>query len=523
MKLIRQLLNPGLYPHPVERFELLETHISWVILTGDYVYKLKKPVNFGFLDFSTLEKRQFYCSEEVRLNKRLAPQIYLHTVAINGTEDHPNLDGPGPTIEYAVKMRQFRQQDQFDRLLGNKQLHRQDITELAQIIAKFHQSALHTTTDSAFGDPDHIHAPVQENFSQIDALIESEADRALLSEVARWSQFEFENLKTNIAERKQQGFVRECHGDMHLRNIAKFHNNIVIFDCIEFNDNLRWIDVISEIAFIEMDLHDRGRRDFANVLLNAYLQNTDDYPAMRLLRYYLVYRAMVRAKVDCIRAHQKGIGNEEKIQTLKEFRHYLNLARQFTKPVPPFLLITCGLSGCGKTYTTDGLMEYLPFIRMRSDVERKRLFGLAPGESSDSTLDSGIYTAQASHNTYARLADITRTVLSAQWSVLVDAAFLQNEQRQLFENIAKELHVPFLILHFTAPQEVLTQRVTRRQQENKDASEAGRQVLEAQINHQQPPSSDEQPFTLEIDSSGTIDYSTLAQHIQDRLSHGNIR
>jgi hypothetical protein len=310
---------------------------------------------------------------------------------------------------------------------------------------------------------------------------------------------------------------------MHLRNIAKFHNNIVIFDCIEFNDNLRWIDVISEIAFIEMDLHDRGRRDFANVLLNAYLQNTDDYPAMRLLRYYLVYRAMVRAKVDCIRAHQKGIGNEEKIQTLKEFRHYLNLARQFTKPVPPFLLITCGLSGCGKTYTTDGLMEYLPFIRMRSDVERKRLFGLAPGESSDSTLDSGIYTAQASHNTYARLADITRTVLSAQWSVLVDAAFLQNEQRQLFENIAKELHVPFLILHFTAPQEVLTQRVTRRQQENKDASEAGRQVLEAQINHQQPPSSDEQPFTLEIDSSDTIDYSTLAQHIQDRLSHGNIR
>jgi aminoglycoside phosphotransferase family enzyme/predicted kinase len=523
MKLIEQLLNPALYPHPVEGLELLETHISWVILTGDYVYKLKKPVNFGFLDFSTLEKRKYYCNEEVRLNKRLAPQIYLQTVSVTGTEDRPSFGGPGPTMEYAVKMRQFRQQDQFDRLLANQKLHRQDITDLAHIIAKFHQNAQRTTADSVFGDPDHIHAPVQENFSQIDALIESNADRVALSEVASWSQYEFECLKTNIIERKQQGFVRECHGDMHLRNIAKFKNAIVIFDCIEFNDNLRWIDVISEIAFIEMDLHDRGRRDFANVLLNTYLQNTGDYPAMGLLRYYLVYRAMVRAKVDCIRAHQEGISSDEQIQTLKEFRHYLNLARQFTKPTPPFLLITCGLSGCGKTYATDRLMEHLLFIRVRSDVERKRLFGLAPGDSSDSALDSGIYTTEASQNTYKRLAEVTRTVLTAQWSILVDAAFLQYEQRHLFQNIAKELHVPFLILHFTAPQEVLTQRVILRQQQSKDASEADHRVLEAQISHQQPPSPDEQPYTLEVDSSGAIDFSSLAQDIQARLSHGNIR
>ncbi|WP_455212169.1 bifunctional aminoglycoside phosphotransferase/ATP-binding protein [Kaarinaea lacus] len=517
MKLIQQLLNPALYPHPVKDIQLLETHISWVVLTGDYVYKLKKPVNFGFLDFSTLEKRKYYCSEELRLNKRLAPQIYLQTVAISGTEDHPQLDGPGPAIEYAVKMRQFHQKDQFDRLLACKQLHRHDMTELAQIIAQFHQSTQHTPPDSVFGDPDHIQAPVTENFSQIDALIDSDTDRTLLKKVADWSQRQIQSLKNRFIERKQQGFVRECHGDMHLRNIAKFQDATVIFDCIEFNDNLRWIDVISEIAFIEMDLHDRGRPDFANVLLNSYLQHTGDYPAMDLLRFYLVYRAMVRAKVDCIRAHQAGLAALEHAQTMNEFRHYLNLAHQFTKPVAPFLLITCGLSGCGKTYATDGLMDYLPFIRIRSDVERKRLFGLAATESSDSTLGAGIYTVDASRKTYARLANMCRAVLSAQWSVLIDAAFLQDEQRQLFRNIADELHVPFLILHFTAPYDVLVKRVTHREKEHQDASEADRQVLEAQIKHQQLPSSNEQPVTLKVDTRGNIPFSDLAQTIQARL------
>ena len=518
MKFIQQLLNPALYPHPVGRLELLETHISWVILTGDFVYKLKKPVNFGFLDFSTLEKRKYYCSEEVRLNKRLAPQIYLQTVAINGSKDEPNLDGPGPTIDYAVKMRQFEQQDQFDRLLANNQLHRPDITKLAQIIAQFHQSARPTAPDSAFGDPDHILTPVRENFSQINALIENDGDRTLLNKVAHWSQKEHRRLQDRFSQRKRQGYVRECHGDMHLRNIATFHNDIVIFDCIEFNDNLRWIDVISEIAFIEMDLDDRGRQDFATVLLNSYLQHTGDYSALDLLRYYLVYRAMVRAKVDCIRAHQEGIVIKEKANSLKEFRHYLNLAQQFTQPPPPFLLITCGLSGCGKTYVTDHLMDYLPFVRARSDVERKRLFGLAPDESSDSALDSGIYTTQASQQTYSHLGTIARGVLSAAWNILVDAAFLQPEQRQPFRDLAEELGVPFLILHFTAPQELLIQRVTQRQMENKDASEADRRVLEAQIQHQQPPMSAELPYTLEIDTSGSIDFPALAQHIQERIN-----
>jgi aminoglycoside phosphotransferase family enzyme/predicted kinase len=518
MKLIQQLLSPGIYPHPVTKIELVETHISWVILTGDYVYKLKKPVNFGFLDFSTLEKRKHYCNEELRLNKRLAPQIYLDTVAITGTQDTPEINGQGPVLEFAVKMRQFRQQDQFDRLLSAGRLHKDDITALANTIAHFHQSGQSATPDSTFGDPDHVFEPVKENFSQIGPLLELEQDRALLQKIATWSQTEFERCRATIAERKLQGFVRECHGDMHLRNIAKYHDAIVVFDCIEFNDNLRWIDVISEIAFIEMDLRDRDRRDYATILLNTYLQATGDYPAMVLMRYYLVYRAMVRAKVDCLRAHQEDIGAEEHHKTMGEFRHYLDLADRFTRPEKPFLLITSGLSGCGKTYVSDGLMEYLPFVRIRSDVERKRLFGLAPEQASDSAVDTGIYSPQASQKTYARLAKFARTMLGSQWSVLVDAAFLQQEQRQQFCQLASEMGLPFLILHFNAPETVLRERVMQRQQQKHDASEAGREVLESQLRHQQPPISDELAYTLQVDSSGEIPFAQLAKRIQEHLS-----
>lgn len=517
MKLLQSLLNPEIYGHPVAVIELLETHISWVILTGEYAYKIKKPVNLGFLDFSTLEKRCFYCNEEIRLNKRLAPQIYLQTVAFTGSETSPQINGSGPVLEYAVKMRQFRQQDQFDRLLEHNRLSHHDIRDLALLIAKFHQSARIVAADSNFGDAQHIYAPVEENYSQINTLVETDEYRKALQSLAHWSQSEFHRLQPQFIKRKNGGFVRECHGDMHLRNIAKYRGAIVVFDCIEFSDNLRWIDVISEIAFIEMDLHDRGRADYATILLNAYLQACGDYQGIPLLRFYLVYRAMVRAKVACIRAHQEGIEARERTETLGELSHYLNLANGFTRPEPPALLITSGFSGCGKTYVSDQLMEYMPFIRLRSDIERKRLFGLAADDNSHSPIDSGIYTEEASVKTYQQLAELSHCILTSQWSVLVDAAFLFSDQRQPFQKLAADLNIPFLILHFYAPPSLLLERVRERQQSKSDASEADVLVLESQISRQKPPDSREIPYILEIDSSKDIDTANLAQRIQHAL------
>ena len=296
MHLINNMQDRALYDHPVEVFEVIETHISWVLLTGQYVYKIKKPVNFGFLDFSTLEKRHLYCEEEVRLNRRLAPQLYIGVVAIHGTEEHPNIKSQGPVIEYAVKMKQFPQSTQLDRLLAEKGLDNAVIDKLAGKVARFHLAIDSVAKDSGFGDLEHIQQPVLDNFSHIRGCIDDKNVIPLLNKLEDWTKKKLKLLNETIQQRKDLGFIRECHGDMHLRNIALWNDEIIIFDCIEFNMNFYWIDVVSEIAFLVMDLEDRKHHAFARRFLNSYLEITGDYEGLRLLRFYKVYRAMVRAK-----------------------------------------------------------------------------------------------------------------------------------------------------------------------------------------------------------------------------------
>ena len=249
MSLTEALQNPALFKHSVKRFEVIETHISWVLLTGQYAYKIKKPVDFGFLDFSSLEKRHFYCTEEVRLNRRLAPQLYLEVVTICGSAAQPNLEGQGVVIEYAVKMRQFPQSAQLDRLLSDKGLDHHLIDELATKVADFHLSIKSASTDCAFGDLEHIRQPILENFKHIRACTNDTSVELILNKLERWSHQQLDEMADAIRQRKAKGFIRECHGDMHLRNIAWWDNEIIIFDCIEFNKNFFWIDVISDIAF----------------------------------------------------------------------------------------------------------------------------------------------------------------------------------------------------------------------------------------------------------------------------------
>jgi aminoglycoside phosphotransferase family enzyme/predicted kinase len=533
--LIAALHEPRRYDHPVERVTLVETHISWVLLTGRYAYKVKKPLDLGFLDFSTLEKRHRFCEEELRLNRRLAPEIYLAVVPIAGTPENPQLGGAGAPIEYAVKMREFPQEAQLDRVLARGELKPGHIDDLAARLAEFHQHAAVAGPDSPFGTPERVWHPVNENFEQIRVRIGT-AERPPLERLAQWSRTAFEQLKDAFAARKRAGFVRECHGDAHLANMVLLDDRVMPFDCLEFNDNLRWIDVLNEVAFAVMDLEsacgaslprgprldpigeDRGQPAYARRLLNAYLEHTGDYDGLKLLRFYQVYRALVRAKVAAIRLRQPGLSDAERERTEGDYRGYIELAERYTRPTRPVLMIAHGLSGTGKTTLTQPLVERLGAVRVRSDVERKRLYGLAPTARSGAALNEGLYTAEAGVRTYDRLAELAHAIVGAGYTVIIDATFLRRAQRDRARALAEESRVPFLILAFEASEPTLRERVVLREQAGVDASEAGLAVLAQQLASAEPLGDDERAQALVVNTDRLPTEVELSECVLHRLA-----
>lgn len=515
---ISAMLQPEFYKHSVQSCELIETHISWVILTGDYVYKVKKSVDFGFLDFSSLEKRKFFCEEELRLNQRLAPDLYLDVVTISGTSTNPILEGGGEAFEYAVKMRQFSPDMQLDHMLARDELQPAMIDSIAELVAGFHQQVESAGDESEYGDPEHVLMPVKENFSQIRDRVKDQDSLKLLSELEQWSDSAFEKVTNSLIQRKENGYVRECHGDLHLRNLAWYKNKPLAFDCLEFNPNFRWIDVISEIAFFVMDLHDHERPDLAQRFLNRYLESTGDYIGCSVLRFYLVYRAMVRAKVDAIRTHQEGITKIEMDMANKEFHGYLKLAQTYTKQDKPYIIITRGKSASGKSTLTQPLLEKLGAIRIRSDVERKRMYGIKLDEDSHADREQGIYTPKATDNTYLKLLELTGFVIDAGISVIVDATFTKVEQRNLFRKLATEKKLNFVILEFIASDKILRQRIRERKD---DVSDADLNVLESQIKNWSSLDSDEQDYLITINTEEVFDIEQLMSQIINSFKKPN--
>ena len=507
-RLIAALRDPSCYPHAVERIEILETHISWVILTGLYAYKIKKPVNLGFLDFTTLEKRHVCCRDELRLNRRLAPGLYLDVVGITGSLERPHIGGDGEIIEYAVKMAQFGQDQLASRLLGSGNLTARHIEQLAEKIAAFHQQAAAAEAGSRLGSPQAVTAHALQNFDQIAALPGAAGDHSALSDLRSWTEREAAAREAAMDARQSGASVRECHGDLHLGNIALIDGEITPFDCIEFSAELRWNDVASEVAFLVMDLIDRGRPDFAFLFLSGYLEITGDYNATAVLRFYLVYRAMVRAKVHCLRAHQPGMDDAERARLLGAFRGYLNLAKRFTLPPGPSLIIMHGLSGSGKSMVSRALLQALGAVRIRSDVERKRLHHMAMLERSACGVAAGIYTEETHQRVYHHLAQIARNILKAGYTVILDAAFLRRWQRNLMRDMARELGVSFAIASLQAPEPVLRARILRRHSGGLDASDADLAVLSHQLATQDPIAEEERAHAVTLPAA--LPLETLA-------------
>ncbi len=478
--LIAALMHGDGFAEAPDAVALVETHASWLLLAGEFAWKIKKPVTLPFLDYGTLARREACCRAELELNRRLAPDLYLDVVPIGGSETAPVM-GTLPAIEWAVRMRRFDEAGRLDHVAARGELRPQHMAQLAAMLVDFHAAAQTAPSGSRFGEPEQVLAAARENFVELRQLLPP-ADRAATERLAAWTEAEFARRAGDFAARKQGGCIREGHGDLHLGNLVLIGDKVTAFDCIEFNDDFRWNDPVSEIAFVWIDLVDHGRPDLAAAFLNAWLEAGGDFAAIAVLRFYAVYRAVVRAKIAALRAAQEDAAAAA--TEITAARGYLDLAWKIAVPGAPTLAITCGLSGTGKTTASTarlrdpGRTDAGCLIRLRSDVERKRLFGMAPLAASGSQLGGGIYTVEANARTYARLLELARSLLQAGWPVIVDAAFLRRAERDEFRRLAAELGVEFGIVYLKAEPGELRRRIAARRN---DASEATVEVLERQL------------------------------------------
>ncbi|RYF42997.1 MAG: hypothetical protein EOO25_04820 [Comamonadaceae bacterium] len=457
---------------------VIETHISWVLLDSALAYKIKKPLKLEFVDYSTLEARRHFCEEEVRLNRKLAPSLYIDVASITGSPQAPVLDGDGPAQEYAVRMRRFAPGALCSERMAAGLLEPSQVDALAQLVADFHATAAHAAPTGSFGDPAKRAAAPLAVLRGLRGLVD-EAELALLHQ---WFVAQSRQLAPLWAARRFQEMVRECHGDLHLANVVFLQDRVAAFDCIEFDPALRWIDVLDDAAFTVMDFAARGRPDYAFRFLNGWLDRLGDHDGLPALRFALAYRAVVRALAERLR------GPGRAAQALD----YLRGAIRWATPAPVRLTITHGLPGSGKTFQSQRLLERDGAVRLRSDVERKRLAGL-PMLASSRASGQDLYTQEGTARTYAHLLAGARTALDAGFPVILDAAFLRRSERDAAHALAREVGVPFSILACDAAPQVLRQRLQAR---TGDASEADGAVLAQLVSIQERLQPDESAFLI---------------------------
>lgn len=539
--------------------QCIETHISWVVLAGAQAYKFKKPLSLGFLDFSTLAQRRAACLEELRINRRTAPGMYEAVVAVLGPAPAPRLvplaqlpaarqtlsmpavpaappapatppaasDAVSPdaalldceVLDYGVQMQRFEGDQLLARQLAAGTLTTAHLEALAQQVAQFHASAAVAPEGSVWGSAALVRQQAQANFDTLASVALPEADRAILSDLQRWTQHEGQRLAPLMAQRQASGCVRECHGDLHLNNLVLIDGRPQLFDAIEFSAALRWIDTVADIAFLAMDLQAQGRPDLAWHFLNAWLEHSGDVAGLALLPWYLVYRALVRALVAGLRLAQTRDA-AECAASLGELQRYLALAQQLSQPRTRWLWLAHGVSGSGKSRHSARLVAERGVVRLRADVERKRLFGLSPTAPSAGTVPGGIYTPDATQRTYDHLAALAAQVLDAGFPVLVDATFLARAHRAQFVALAAQQQVPCRILAFDAPVAVLQERVQRRLQKGGNASEATLEVLEAQLARREPLDAPEQALAVCVDTAQPVDWALLLPTGAEAFSAG---
>ena len=495
--IIEGLLSADAYPHAVENVELRQTHISYLLFAGEFVYKVKKPVDLGFLDFSTLEKREHYCHEELRLNRRLCQRTYLDVVAIVSASGEFKVEAEGEIVDYAVKMRRLPEEGMMTPMLARGGVTSAQIADLGRRIAEFHAATERNDATDELGGLKTITLNWRENFEQTEAYIGRTVTQQQFDEIRRFANRTLAQEASLFQQRVQEGRARDCHGDLRADAVCFEPDGVCIFDCIEFNERFRRCDVAADIAFLAMDLEFRGRQDLSDELMASYLGVTLDSTLPLLMPFYKCYRAYVRGKVDGFQLDQPEIGDAQKREVAEGARRFFALAQTYaTQPAPPALIVTIGVTGSGKSYLANGLAARIGAAVFSSDVLRKRLLDIEPTERHIDEIDSGVYSPESTEQTYRELLDQARPWLERGSPVLLDASYLRAEHRQAALRLAEETGVLFLALECQADEALVRERLAERHGAEQVVSDGRWEVYQAQMERLQPP--DELPASARI-------------------------
>ncbi len=490
---LKSLLKPEAYPEPTTRVDLVQTHVSWIFLTDTHAYKIKKPVDFGFLNFSSIDRRRFYCNEEVKYNRRLCPDMYVGVVELRKTPTGAGFLGTGQIIDYAVKMKRLPAEGMLDRLIGNNAVSAAELRAVARMIADFHQTAPTSPAISEYGGVDRILRIWTENL-ELTVPFESSTLPATERELIREWVFSFTERNAGLFERRiRNGFIRECDGDIHLENICLVNGAIYIFDCIEFSDRFRCCDTASDLAFLLMDLDFHGRRDLTTEAMAAYLDSSGDEEMFALLDFYKIYRAFVRGKVESLKAMDIGIDQQARAAATQKAVRYFRLARGYIERtrLPTTLFITCGLTGSGKSTLADQLSFELGIPAFNSDIIRKQMAGISPLTPAPAAFGEGIYSPQANEQTYDELLRLAEQEISASRSVIIDACFIRKADRARFAAAAQRYGARFVIMHVSCSEAINRRRLSARSASGRSVSDGRAEIFGVQRQMFEPPETEE--------------------------------
>jgi uncharacterized protein len=479
---LRGLLRAGAYPHSVKAVKVITTHISWVLLTGDFAYKIKRPVRYPFVDLRAQEQRAFLCREELRLNRRFAPELYLEVCPITLDDGQARVGGPGPVVEHAVKMRQFPQAEQLDRLLEEGRIEPSQLRAFGAELARIHDQLPSACPNQEWGQPAAAGAVIIENLEQCaraadeawntDEEVQSLRDPLLAL---------IESSAALLSKRFADGLVRECHGDLHTSNLVRTERGLVAFDCLDFDPSLRWIDVADEVAFLLADLAASHADRHAHAFLGGYLDQSGDFQACRVLSLYKAHRALVRAKVLSLNAAEAGgVGDSQRLLCRRRYLSHLACARAALGKQRPKLILMAGISGTGKTWLAERISPSLGAVHLRSDIERKRLAGLGELDRSHCALGGGIYDPKMNEIVYEHLAGCALAALEGGFTTILDATFQRRSDRAKLSAMAEELGVRTHLVLCHASQATLESRISARERRGEDPSEADLSVMRAQ-------------------------------------------